>query len=123
MKYRSSCPRPARGEWFESGTKFGLIALAFLCLSPLLNGKVSVSPSLVPVSIKEAFHTAHPSSSTVQFALNVDDSGISYVIDYMVDGHEYQSEYDYTEWAIPNPKVNRVDAVARDQEYLKKTNY
>ena len=100
-----------------------VLAAILLLLESLVGGKVPVSPSLVPVAIKKAFQTAHPTSREVHYALNVDDSGISYVIDYTVDGRKYESEYAYSEWVTMEAEIADRDLWNMGQDFLRKTHY
>ena len=78
----------------------------------LINNKQHISASLVPANIVSAFNKTHTTARDIDYTLNVDDAGISYIVSYTLDGRRYTTEYNYSEWA----QLGDGEAVAMDED-------
>ena len=74
-----------------------LLFLILLCFEVITQRK-AVTAGWVPESIRYVFTRAHPTASDVRYTLNVDDSGISYLIDYKDGKERHTTELHLNEW-------------------------
>jgi hypothetical protein len=106
-----------------------IFLVIFLLLALAVHHKQPIQKELIPASVLNSFLDSHPTATSVQYSLAIDDAWVTYVMHFEEDGQKQEAEYDYSASAMARDDAlaaqyhEDVDHIGTQDEGFRKTGF